>query len=377
MRRHVMPMDGVLALAVLGLGLLNNLPGGEPGRVALFTPLLALPLIWRRRAPVAVFGVAAAVAFVQWLQFRPLFADTALFVALYSVATARPRRVAIAATAVLEGGALLATIRWSANEPWIQTFVLLSGAVVAAVVSGVYMRARQRHVADLVERARRLEFERDQQARLAATAERARIAREMHDTIAHTLAVVISLANGASAKLRRDPEQTQEALESISDLGGRALADIRQLLSVLRTDDGGGTAAVQPGVAEIADLVDQAATTGLEARLTVRGADVPLATGPALGAYRIVQEAITNTLKHATGATAVEVELAWDPQLLQITVSDNGASDGERLDETRGFGLAGMRERAALFGGRATAGPRPTGGWTVQATIPTARRGAR
>lgn len=181
MRRHLALMDSLLALAVLGAGLLNNLPGGAPVRVALFSSLLALPLIGRRRAPILVFLFIAAVAFVQWLADAPLFADIALFVALCSVAAARPPRVAIAATAVLEGGALLATIHWSTNAPWIQTFALLSGAVLAAVVSGVHMQARRLHVASLVERAQRLEFERDQQARLAATAERARIAREMHD----------------------------------------------------------------------------------------------------------------------------------------------------------------------------------------------------
>jgi signal transduction histidine kinase len=374
-RRHLRLMDSAVAVAIFGLGLLNNfLATGRSASAVLFTSLLALPLAWRRRAPITVFLFIATAAFAQWLDYRPLFADTALFVALYGVAVARPLRAAIAATVILEGGALLATVRWAPSGSGSQNFALLSGAVVAAVVSGVHLRARRLYVASLLERATRLELERDQQARLAAAAERARIAREMHDVIAHSLAVVISLANGATAKLRRDPEQSRDALESISELGRRALDDTRQLLSVLRTDDGAETRAPQPGIDEIADLVDQAASTGLAATLTVHGDPVPVATGPALGAYRIVQEAITNTLKHAKDATAVTVEFTWTVHRLQITIDDDGRASAPSSNLPAGFGLAGMRERAALYGGRATAGPRDGGGWTVNATIPTIQR---
>ena len=376
-RRHQRLMDSAVAFAILGLGLLNNLTGYRSATVVVFTSLLALPLAWRRRAPITVFLFIATAAFAQWLSHLPLFADTALLIALYSVAVARPPRAAIAATLILEGGALLATIRWSTDESWLQTFGLLSGVVSAAAVSGVHIRARQSYVASLLERAARLEFERDRQAQLAAAAERARIAREMHDMVAHSLAVVISLANGATAKLRRDPEQSRDALESISELGRRALDDIRQLLSVLRTEDGATASASQPGIDEISDLVAQAGSTGLAATLTVYGDPAPVATGPALGAYRIVQEAITNTLKHAKDATTLAVEFTWTPQRLQISINDDGDLDVRPADDLGGFGLAGMRERAALYGGSAKAGPRDGGGWTVDATIPTVQRDAR
>jgi signal transduction histidine kinase len=367
-RVHVQLADAALAFAVLAGSLAGD--GLARGSVSagLFTFLLAFPLAWRRRAPVTVFCVVAVVAFAQWLGRVPLVADVALLVALYTVAADRPRRVAIAGAVILEGGAVLAAIRW--GESALATFASLSAAVVAALVSGLYVRARRAYVAGLIERAARLEFERDQQALLAAAAERARISREMHDVVAHSLAVVVSLANGATAKLGRDPEQSREALQSIAELGRQALTDTRRLLSALRTADDDEARAPQPGVEQIADLVDRAAATGLAATLTVRGDPVLVPAGLALSAYRIVQEAITNVVKHARGATTVAVGLTWMPGRLEITISDDGHGDGPPGD---GFGLAGMRERAALYGGTATAGHGERGGWTVSATIPVAR----
>jgi signal transduction histidine kinase len=367
-RVHAQLADAALAFAVLAGSLAGD--GLARGSVSagLFTFLLAFPLAWRRRAPVTVFCVVAVVAFAQWLGRVPLVADVALLVALYTVAADRPRRVAIAGAVILEGGAVLAAIRW--GESALATFASLSAAVVAALVSGLYVRARRAYVAGLIERAARLEFERDQQALLAAAAERARISREMHDVVAHSLAVVVSLANGATAKLGRDPEQSREALESIAELGRQALTDTRRLLSALRTADDDEARAPQPGVEQIADLVDRAAATGLAATLTVRGDPVPVPAGLALSAYRIVQEAITNVVKHARGATTVAVGLTWMPGRLEITISDDGHGDGPPGD---GFGVAGMRERAALYGGTATAGRGERSGWTVSATIPVAR----
>ncbi len=376
-RTHVRITDAAIAFAALAFGLFADEIGSRSIGRGVFTILLALPLIWRRRAPIVVFLVISAVAFLQWLFNLQLAADVALLVALYTVADNRPRRAAIGAAVILETGAILATLRWSptdSTDSTLRTFTFLSGVVVAALVSGIYFRARRAHVANLVERAARLELERDQQARLAAAAERARIAREMHDVIAHSLAVVIALADGASAKLRRDPEQAREALESVSDLGRQALDDTRRLLSVLRTEEGAADRTPQPGIEEIADLVDQVASTGIAATLTVEGEATALASGAALAAYRIVQEAITNALKHADGATAIKVTLAWTSRQLEISVTDDGHCASTHFPLNSGFGLAGMRERAALYGGSATAGPGPSGGWVVHAAIPTSER---
>jgi len=373
-RTHVQLSDGALAFAVLVAGLVGAGLAHLSGWAWLLTFLLALPLAWRRRAPVNVFLVITAVAFVQWLASLELVADVALLVALYTVAARRPQRAGVAGGVILEGGAILAAARW--GESALATFAFLSGLVVAALASGLYVRARRLHVAGLVERAARLEFERGQQALLAAAAERARISREMHDVVAHSLAVVVSLANGATAKLGRDPEQSREALESISEVGRQALADTRHLLSVLRAEEDTAARSPQAGIEEIADLVDRVAATGLAATLTVRGDPVPVAAGLALSAYRIVQEAITNAVKHAQGATTVAVELTWTPSHLEIAVSDDGNSAGGSAGAAGGLGLTGIRERAAAYGGTATAGPRQHGGWMVTATIPILRLGA-
>jgi signal transduction histidine kinase len=341
-RTHIRLTDGALALAVLAVGLASDQLAHRSAWAGLLTFLLALPLAWRRRAPVAVFLVVAVAALTQWLAGILVLADVSLLAALYTVAALRPPRVAAAGAVILEGGAVLAAVRWGASA--LATFAFLSGLVVAALVTGLYVRARRMYVAGLVERAARLEFERDQQALLAAAAERARISREMHDVVAHSLAVVISLANGATAKLGRDPEPS-------------------------RTGEGAAARAPQPGIEEIADLVHRAAATGLAATLTVRGDPVPVAPGLALSAYRIVQEAITNAVKHAQRATTVTVELAWTPDRLEIAVSDDGRGGPPPAGSASGFGLAGLRERAALYGGTATAGPGPESGWTVTATI--------
>ena len=372
-RIHVLVTDGTLAFVVFAVGLISTAEAHRSVWAGVLTFLLALPLAWRRKAPITVFLIIAVVAFAQWLASVPLLADLALLAALYTIAAVRPQRAAVAGAFVLEGGAALAAARW--GESALATFAFLSGLVVTALVSGLYIRARRLHIASLVERAARLEFERDQQALLAAAAERARISREMHDVVAHSLAVVVSLANGATAKLGRDPEQSREALESISELGRQALADTRRLLSVLRPEDGAAPRAPQPGIEDIKDLVGRAASTGLAVTLAVRGEPAPVPAGLAVSAYRIVQEAITNAVKHAAGATSVEVELDWTPCVLGIAVSDDGC--GERRSEgvVSGFGLAGMRERSALHGGTATAGPGQEGGWTVRASLPITRSG--
>jgi signal transduction histidine kinase len=377
-RTHVRITDALIALLVFTFGLLADEIGHHSIVRGVFTFLLALPLVWRRRAPISVFLVIAAIAFIQWLSNIQLASDISLLVALYTVADERPHRAAVGIALILETGAVLATIRWSTGDSALRTFALLSGVVVASLISGIYFRARRAHVASLMERATRLELERDQQARLAAAAERARIAREMHDVIAHSLAVVIALADGARAKLRRDPEQAREALESVSDIGRQALDDTRRLLSVLRTEEASAMdRSPQPGIDEITDLVDQVASTGITATLVFEGEKISLATGPALAAYRIVQEAITNALKHAEGATAISVALTWAPRQLEISVADNGHCDSTRSSSEIGFGLEGMRERAALYDGSAIAGPNSTGGWVVHAVLPTTERAAR
>jgi len=209
--------------------------------------------------------------------------------------------------------------------------------------------------------------------------ERARIAREMHDVVAHTVAVMVAQAEGASVAVRTAPHQAEQALEVISDAGRTALAELRRMLSVLREDTGAEHAtAPQPGLAQLDGLVDALRASGLPVRFTREGPDAPLDPTLELTVYRIVQESLTNTLKHAGPDTPTELICRRTPRAVEVDIIDQGrgAVRGDAPDADadavagRGHGLTGMRERVAMFGGGFSAGPTPTGGWHVRAELP-------
>lgn len=331
---------------------------------------LALPLVWRRRHPVGVLVVLAAIALVQWLTADPLLADVSLLAAVFTVALERPGRTALAAGLVVEVGAGMASIRWHLADSWDRSLIGLTGLISAALFLGAMLRSRRAHLAQLTERAARLELERDHQAQIAAAAERSRIAREMHDVIAHSLAVMITMADGASAKLRRDPETAAKAIASISDVGRQALADTRRLLGVLRDSAGPADLSPQPGLDEIDVLIHKLRSAGLVASVSYSGHLFPLAPGAELTIYRVVQEAATNTLKHSPAASSFDVVLDFAEPAVRVEVTDDGTAAADNAAaSTGGHGLAGMRERVALYHGRVRAGPRPVGGWAVEATL--------
>jgi len=337
---------------------------------------LILPLVWRRRYPVGVFMAIALIALVQWALNVELVGDLALLVSLYTVASHRPRVMAAASAAMVELGAVMASFRWSLAGSWLRSMVFLSGLVAAAFLLGTNVSARRSRLAAMTERAERLEREREQQALIATTAERTRIAREMHDVIAHSLAVMISLADGAKAKLYSDPERASTAIQNLAEIGRQALGDTRRLLGVLRDDDVPEQLAPQPGLDQVDKLLEQVRTTGLAASLAIRGEPRSLPPGAELSVYRIVQEATTNALKHAVGATEVRVTLAYEHDMLTVLVENDGGpprapGSGQRPAPLSGHGLAGMRERAAVYGGTVLAGP-STEGWLVEARIPVA-----
>jgi signal transduction histidine kinase len=338
---------------------------------------LVVPLVWRRRRPTAVFAALAAVALVQWIVGLRLGPDVALLVALYTVAVWEPRRRALAAAAVLELGALLAALRFAPAGDALTSLVFLSGLVAAAFFVGTTVQTRRAYLGALVDRAARAERERDQQARLAATAERARIARELHDIVAHSLTVVVTLAEAATAASSTDPPAARQAMEQVATTGRDALGEMRRLLGVLRTDPEGrdGDArgdradlAPAPGLDRLDDLVASARAAGLPVRLTVSGGPRPLPSTAGVTAFRVVQESLTNVLKHALDPSRVHVMVRWGGSDLVVEVDD----DGRRATalSTGGHGLVGMRERLALFGGELSAGPEPSGGWRVRARVP-------
>jgi signal transduction histidine kinase len=388
-RRYSALVDLVLALAlfVLCSGWLIERQAARPS--LWFVAALTLPLVFRRRAPMSVFLFIAAVAFVQWLVTGPGLADVALLVALYTVALESEWRLVAAAAVILEAGVVLAIVRWNLAASHVQSFVFLTGLVFTALLAGVVVRALRSQLDWLAERAERLERERDQQASLAAAAERARIAREMHDVVSHNIQVMVTLADAASLAQASDPERAAEAIHEVSGTGRQALTDMRRMLGVLREEPvtaGAGAAsgsngsaelplAPQPGLRELQALVERVRATGLD--VSVQRVGVPFELSPAAGltVYRVVQEALTNALKHAEEPTAVKVRLTFADPDVAVRITDNGKagvtvpSPSTPPAPGGGHGLAGMAERATAFGGTLRAGPGPTGGWEVEAML--------
>ncbi len=314
-------VDAAIALGVGLLSIPSVLHLDQRYAIPL-TVALCLPLVLRRRYPLIVFGVIAAIAGVQWALDVRLASDLALLVALYTVAAQESRRQTYAAVAVAEAGAVLAAARW-ADPAFLPFFIGLSAMVIAAALLGISIQNRRALLVSLQERAARLEFERDQQGRLAAAGERARIAREMHDIVAHNLTVVIALADGAVFAARESPEQATEAMESVSRTGREALAEMRRLLGVL-TDEEPGSRAPQPGIGELANLVEQVRTTGVPVDLEIDGDPSRLPAGVQLATYRIVQEALTNTLKHAGADASANVRVRCVNGTIDLDVRDDG-----------------------------------------------------
>jgi signal transduction histidine kinase len=339
---------------------------------------LVLPLLWRRRKPVVAFSAIAAVFVLQWSLNAPLRADVALFVALYSLALhGRLRQLPWACAAMAGAMALVAVRVSSAVSVWDALFFLLSTAT-AALALGLMVRIRRAQLAGLRERA---EIERDQRSRLATATERTRVAREMHDIVGHNLSVIITLADAGAYATDLAPDRGKEALQLIGDTGRQALGELRRVLGVLRAADGppgGAELSPQPGIVDIGALCATVRAAGLEVVYRTSGDVDALDGGVQLTVYRIVQEALTNTLKHADANTRVHLAILVEDSRLTIRVQDNGQATPPGPPNEEGHGLVGMRERAALYDGTVSAGPTAAGGWRVEAVLDlTPRGGAR
>jgi signal transduction histidine kinase len=334
--------------------------------------LLTLPLAARRRAPVAVAGIFGATAFLNAVIGGGLFegepppgaALVAGAIAFYSVGAYSEDRPALA------GVGIGVVSVWSAvlagGDIDVQSFLFSAGLVVVAPwLAGRTSRSRAQRMAAL---------EREQRQReLSAVAdERTRIARELHDVIAHNVGLMVVQAQGAQRVLDRDPERAREALETIERTGRTALGEMRRSLGALRKPGTGVPLAPQPGVESLGALLDLARRSGLEVELVTQGDPAPLPAGVDLSVYRIVQEALTNTLKHA-GAVHARVELRYSGDEVELEISDDGAPARPRKGmNDAGHGLVGMRERVALHGGQLHAERRPEGGFVVHASLPLA-----
>ena len=345
----------------------TNGAGDYPVKLVVLA-LITAPLLVRRRWPGPVFAwtLLSSVAAVSWDSH--LVSGLGLLIALYTVAALRPRRDALTAAALLEVAAVAALLATRVGW-WYQAF-FLTGMVAAALGLGLYSAARRAYLAELRDRAERLERERDQQAALTAAAERARIAREMHDIVAHHLTVMTTLAEAAVAAQASSPERATEVMRTVASTGRTALADTRRLLGVLRQGAEPGDARQPvPGLDQLDGLIEQVRAAGLRTTLEVSGAAPELPAGIQLAVFRLVQEALTNTLKHAGAGARALVRLRFAPGELRVDVDDDGAGAPAAAAAGAGGGLPGMRERIRACGGDVQAGPRPTAGWAVSARL--------
>jgi signal transduction histidine kinase len=336
----------------------------------LLSQALVWPLAVRRRAPVAVLAWTLALAGAQWA-FHQLSTDyLAVLFALYAVAARRSRRTAIVAATLVEAGTLLVATRFSPAGSVNDGILLLTALVLAFALLGTAQRTQQQYLSVLEERADQLARERDQQALIAAAQERQRIAREMHDIVAHSVSVMIALSEGAAAKAEKNPPQAKESMRQVAATGRDALTELRKVLSVLR-DPGSGDRRPQPTVASLDFLAEDMNTAGLPVTLTVTGDANALPDAVQVTIFRVVQEALTNVLKHAHEPTRAEVRVEASPRTVVVTVQDDGRAVSRATPPPRGSGngLAGMRERARLFEGSVAAGRHQDQGWVLTCTL--------
>jgi signal transduction histidine kinase len=378
LRRHPKLVDGALAAP---LGLSGIAEAVVLHRLLLIPIVLGLtaPIVIRRKYPVGAFSTTIlSGAFQVLIDVRPILADVAVLVLMYTLAAYTTRRISVTGLGVCLYGALMEVLRLRSPVAALNTssfafliFAVFAGPTLIAWVLGDSTRYRRAYYLNLEERAARLERDRDAHAQIAAAAERARIARELHDVVAHNVSVMVVQADGAAYALDADPDRARVALAAISATGRQALTEMRALLGVLRKGDESSqpVLAPLPDLGQLDELLDQTRAAGLSVSCTTEGEPRPLAAGTALTVYRIIQESLTNIRKHTGPAVSANVVLRYTADAVQITVTDNGIGAAAPCDGA-GHGLTGMTERAVMYGGSVAAGPVPDGGFEVTATLP-------
>ncbi|WP_091672516.1 sensor histidine kinase [Micromonospora auratinigra] len=370
-------------VALVAVAAAANQPGGV---AATLVGVLMVPaLFFRRTRPVPVAVVVGGLALVQVAAgWGPLAYDVAVLIALYSVVKYADRlRDGVVAGVVAAVGVVLAAVQVPGPAPWWGS-VLYFGLVTGAVwLVGLNVRTRRLYVLSLEERASTLEREREAEARAAVAEERTRIARELHDVVAHSMAVMIVQADGVRFTIDRDPDTARVAAKVVADTGRQALEEMRRLVGVLREPSRPEPVAVagvttgpepahrRPALVELPDLLDRFRAAGLAVTDSTSGESVSLPPGLELTVYRVVQESLTNALKHAGVGASVALHLDWSPTAVVVRVVDDGhGRPVVRLAPPGGHGLVGMRERVGVYDGSLVAGATPAGGWRVEARLP-------
>ena len=375
-RRHPWWTDSVLALALTVIAV-GSVVGSRtrygyafPVAAAIAALFTTAPIALRRYRPLEVLAVTVTAETLLLIFSNDSPVPVGVIVALYTVAAYCERRVSIRAAAWV---ALPITVGEIVNNGAHFGRVIPELALIAiAWVIGDNLRTRRAYLSELKERAARLEREREEKADRAVVEERARIARELHDVIAHNVSVMVVQAAAGEEVFDEDPERARESLSAVASTGRAALTELRRLLGVIRAEDDRGREpafAPQPGIEFVGELVRQVNDAGLPVELSVIGEPRTLPEGVGLCAYRIVQEALTITLKHAD-ASGASVNVRYAADALELQVVDDGRGRSEVNGEAGGHGLIGMRERVALFGGELTASPRAGRGYEVRARLP-------
>jgi signal transduction histidine kinase len=330
-----------------------------------------VPLAWRRAAPVTsalCCTGALALKTALGVENDGLALLAAALVAAYSVGRhCPPRRAAMVVPAMVVLG-LVSLFGLSADQRTPSTYPFIALWLCAPAVAGAALRAQVGRAAHAADRAARVELLRDEHARAEVRAERDRIAREMHDTVAHAVSVMVLHAGAVRSRLPDELESERHALDESEQTGRRAVAELHRLLGLLRDGDGDLPTAPQPRLSDLETLVAESRAVGLEVEVRVAGSP-PRSIEPAVevSAYRIVQEALTNVRKHA-GACRVVISLDFVDDQMHLRVEDDGAATSSA--ESAGFGLVGISERVAVYGGRVTAGPLVSGGFALEARLP-------
>ncbi|MFI5660475.1 sensor histidine kinase [Streptomyces sp. NPDC051684] len=376
-RRQDALLAAALALVDVCVALLLPAEGRQPTPLGWLLLVGAhVPLIWRRRAPLASFlGLVAFVAPYHAMDFQHTAPLLASLCGLFTVAmTGRPRRTVLVGVCVI---GLMLGVKFGHGMAEGTQALRISGWIVVVLLLGVYVRVHRQYLASVVERAERAERTREEEARRRVAEERLRVARDLHDLLAHSITLVGVQTSVAAHVLNADPQRLDraavaKALDDIADTCRAARGELRATLEVLRSspDEARGPL---PGVDGIPELAEAARTSGVSVRCDLDAGEVPGAVGAAV--YRIVQEALTNAVRHGGAELSVRVALRAAPGAVEVSVVDDGVGVPDAASVAPGFGLVGMRERARSVGGVLDAGPRAAGGFEVRATLPLTARG--
>jgi signal transduction histidine kinase len=383
--------DLLVAAGILGLTTLGIFARGTPHSTMWLGCMMSAAMLARRRWPLSVMAVVGTAALMQVILFPPkddpLPYDLAVLIAMYAAVKYGRRMLdAYLAAAVVATGIVIEVVRHP-NNKWFLVLLWYIGVCGGVWLMAYTMRARRLYVVGLEERAATLEREREHLARIAVADERAAIARELHDVVAHSLAVMIVQADGGRYAFDAEPEKARDVLATVAATGREALEDMRRMVGVLRGTDNEGDSAGpvgleqdrrRVGLDQLDVLAERARSAGLSVTIAGGGCPVPLPRAVDVTIYRVVQEALTNVLRHAGPGATATVTVNRTPDAVTLSIVDDGGGLGDLDADTTepartvsgGHGLVGMRERIAVHGGAFHAGPRLDGGWTVTVSLP-------